>query len=172
MTATLIGIGIWVLIFVVWYIKTYPEMFGGGKWIPSMKFKWPRWPSRKKPVRPVAVPKSGPLRKGNYKHLVEIVESVSAKDRFSSSDAASMVEAVRELMLIEPASGQVWEAFALDALETAHIECDDCRIPVEKTVKKTGVKIHCEGCHKWLALKNSKVTVIDPTRADLEDWER
>jgi hypothetical protein len=88
-----------------------------------------------------------------------------------SSDAAAMVLAVKDLMEIEPASGQIWEALALDALESAEIVCDDCRIPVERIVKRTGVKIKCGKCRKWIALKNSKVTVIDPKRPDLEEWE-
>jgi len=65
----------------------------------------------------------------------------------------------------------LWEALALDSLENAQIICDDCRIPVEKVVRKTGVKIQCSNCKKWLALKNSKVTVIDPRRSGSEDWE-
>jgi Zn finger protein HypA/HybF involved in hydrogenase expression len=83
-----------------------------------------------------------------------------------------MVHAVQKLNEIEPPSGQIWEAYALDSLETAKITCDDCRVPVAKTVKKTGVKIQCPKCLKWLALKNSKVTIIDPSRTDLEDWEK
>ena len=84
-----------------------------------------------------------------------------------ASDAASLVEAVRLLTEIEPASGQIWEAYALDSLESAEIICDQCRIKVDKTVKKTGVRIQCTKCGKWLGLKNSKVTVIDPSRPDL-----
>jgi Zn finger protein HypA/HybF involved in hydrogenase expression len=83
-----------------------------------------------------------------------------------------MVDAVKQLMEKEPASGQIWEAYALDSLETAEIACDDCRIPVEKTVRKTGVRIQCKKCGKWLALKNSKVTIINPSRAELEEWEK
>jgi hypothetical protein len=82
------------------------------------------------------------------------------------------VQAVKRIMEIEPSSGQIWEAFALDSLETAQITCDDCRIPVDKIVKKTGVRIQCAKCGKWLVLKNSKVTIIDPNRPDLEDWEK
>ena len=128
-----------------------------------------RWSSRKKSTpsmrRTVAAYR-------DYKSLVETVESICAKEQFSSSDAATMVEAVKHLMEMEPASGQIWEAYALDSLETAVITCEDCRLPVEKTVKKTGVKIYCKKCGKWLALKNSKVTVIDPGRGDFEDWEK
>ncbi len=109
---------------------------------------------------------------GDYKSLVEQVEFICSKERFSSSDAAAMVEAVKHLMELEPGSGQIWEAYALDSLESATITCDDCKIPVEKTVKKTGVKISCKKCGRWLALKNSKVTVLDPSRADIEDWEK
>jgi len=79
---------------------------------------------------------------------------------------------VKKLNEIEPPSGQIWEAYALDSLETANITCDECRVKVKKTVKKTGVKIQCPKCLKWLALKNSKVTIIDPSRTDLEDWEK
>ena len=93
-------------------------------------------------------------------------------DSFGSADAAGMVEAVKRLMEIEPSSGQIWEAYALDSLESAQISCDDCRVPVEKTVKKTGIKFQCGKCGKWLALRNSKVTIIDPSRAGLEDWEK
>ena len=109
---------------------------------------------------------------GDYKSLVEQVEFICSKERFSSSDAAAMVEAVKHLMELEPGSGQIWEAYALDSLESATITCDECKIPVEKTVKKTGVKISCKKCGRWLALKNSKVTVLDPSRADIEDWEK
>jgi len=164
---TLIGIAIWVGIFVVWYIRTYPD-----KVRTLMPFRGItlKWPARKKrnvsPVRRTAA------AYGDYKSLVEQVEFICAKDSFNSSDAAAMVEAVKHLMELEPGSGQIWEAYALDSLETAAITCDDCKIPLQKTVKKTGVKIYCKKCGKWLALKNSKVTVIDPSRADIEDWEK
>lgn len=83
-----------------------------------------------------------------------------------------MVQAVTKLLEIEPSSGQIWEAYALDSLESAEIICDDCKIPVDKIIKKTGIRIQCEKCGKWLALKNSKVTIIDPNRPDLEEWEK
>lgn len=164
---TLIGIGIWVIIFVVWYVRNYPEKFRGLGQLRRSKVALPR---RKKVVPMNRPPR--PRARPDFKTLVEKVESLSARDRMSASDAAAMVAAVRDLMEIEPASGQIWEAFALDSLETAQIICDDCRIPVEKIVKKTGVKIECKRCRKWLALKNSKVTIIDPNRANLEDWEK
>lgn len=163
----MIAIGIWVGIFLVWYVRTYPEKFGKYFKLPKLRFHWPRRPRTS--LRPVKKSSSG---KGNYKDLVRVVESISSQDSFQASDAAAMVEAVKSLMEIEPASGQIWEAFALDSLETADIECDDCRVPVTKTVKKTGVKIECPRCRKWLALKNSKVTVLDPHRIDIEEWER
>lgn len=83
-----------------------------------------------------------------------------------------MVDAVKKIVEIETSSGQIWEAYALDSLETAEIICDMCKIPVQKTIKKTGVKIICPKCQKWLALRNSKVMIFDPSRADLEDWEK
>ncbi len=162
----IIGVGIWVIIFVAWYLKTYPERFKGLVPIHSILAKWGR---RRKTVRVKPVVNSGAQK--DYRALVETVESICARDRLGSSDAASMVQAAQRLMEIEPSSGQIWEAYALDSLESALITCDDCRVPVEKTVKKTGVRIACPKCGKWLALKNSKVTVIDPNRADLEDWE-
>ena len=164
---TLIGIGIWVIIFIVWYARTYPEKFRGLNQLLRLKIALPR---RKKVVSVKLTPQR--RARADFKTLVEKVETLSARDRMNASDAAAMVAAVKELMEIEPASGQIWEAFALDSLETAHIVCDDCRIPVEKIVKKTGVKIECNRCRKWLALKNSKVTIIDPNRANLEDWEK
>lgn len=162
---TLIGIGIWLIIFVVWYARTYPDKFQGI--VPRFNLGLRR--PRKARVVPPAPSYGG---SSNYKGLVEAIESTCALDKFQASDAASMVEAVKQLMDVEPASGQIWEAYALDSLESAEIVCDECRIPVDKTVKKTGVKIHCRKCGKWLALKNSKVTILDPSRADLEDWER
>lgn len=162
----LIGILIWIAIGAVWYVRTYPERFGNLKLVPRFNFKWPQ---RKKRTRFQDVGKKA--TKHDYMKLVKTVEAISAMEKYGSSDAADMVEAVKKLMEIEPASGQVWEAFALDSLETADITCDDCKIPVDKIVRKTGVKILCTKCMKWLALKNSKVTVIDPNRPDLEEWE-
>ena len=162
----IIGVGIWVAIFVVWYVKTYPENVKGLVPIRSILSKWDR---KRKTVTVKPVPNTGAPK--DYRALVETVETICARDRIGSSDAASMVQAAQRLMEIEPASGQIWEAYALDSLESALITCDDCRVLVEKTVKKTGVRISCPKCGKWLALKNSKVTVIDPNRPDLEDWE-
>lgn len=163
----LIGIAIWVIIFVVWYWKTYPEKVKGIFPMHAVNFG----NLRKRRVVPTkAAP--NPRSTRDFKALVETVESICAKDSFGSSDAATMVGAVKRIMEIEPSSGQIWEAYALDSLESAKIACDECRIPVEKTIKKTGVRIHCRQCGKWLALKNSKVTVIDPSRPDLEDWEK
>jgi hypothetical protein len=159
-----IGIGIWVVIFVVWYCRTYP-----GK-VQSFLSAYRVSLSRRRRTRPDAVHIKHAAGK-DFRSLVETVESICARDRFGSSDAATMVDAVKKVMEMEPSSGQIWEAYALDSLETAKISCDDCKIPVEKTIKKTGVRIHCPQCRKWLALKNSKVTVIDPGRADLDDWE-
>ncbi len=161
----LIAIGIWVVIFFVWYVRTYPEKFKSLKSLQGFKFKWPQ--RTKKP----RFRDSPIVHKRDYTNLVQKIEAISAMEKYGSSDAATMVEAVKQLMEIEPSSGQVWEAFALDSLETAEITCDDCRIPVDKIVRKTGVKIICTKCMKWLALKNSKVTVIDPNRPDLEEWE-
>jgi hypothetical protein len=162
----IIGVGIWVVVFVVWYVRNYPERFKGLEPILNVMSKWRR---KSKIVNSRPVPNSGAQK--DYRALVETVESICARDRIGSSDAASMVQAAQQLMEIEPSSGQIWEAYALDSLESALITCDDCRVPVEKTVKKTGVRISCPKCGKWLALKNSKVTVIDPNRPDLEDWE-
>lgn len=161
-----IGVGIWVLIFVIWYVRAYP---GKVPWLNSLKGFKLRLPRVKRPA-PKAAPPPPPLRR-DFKGLVETVETISSRDRMHASDAAAMVEAVKQLLEIEPASGQLWEALALDSLESAEIICDDCRMPVDKFVKKTGVKIQCGKCLKWLALRNSKVTVIDPKRAGLEDWE-
>jgi hypothetical protein len=165
--STLVGVGIWVVIFFVWYFRTYPEKLRG--LIPSGKLAF-RWPSRKKPG--VSLHKTDKSADRDYRKKVELIESIGSQERFGSSDAATMVKAVHELLHIEPATGQIWEAYALDALESATIVCDDCRVPVRKTVKKTGVRIDCGRCGKWLALKNSKVTVIDPSRPDLEEWEK
>ena len=164
---TFIGIAIWVAIFLIWYIRTYPEKVKGLMPLQGIRLKWP---ARKR--RNASVARKAASAYGDYKSLVEQVEVICSKEQFSSSDAAAMVEAVKHLMELEPGSGQIWEAYALDSLETATIKCDDCKIPVEKTVKKTGVKIHCKKCGKWLALKNSKVTVLDPSRPDIEDWEK
>ena len=128
-----------------------------------------RWSAKKK--KP-ALRRPTVTHSGDFKSLVETVETICARDGFGSTDAATMVHAVKKLMEIEPASGQIWEAYALDSLETANILCDHCKTPVEKTIKKTGVKISCNKCGKWLALKNSKVTIIDPSRHGLEDWEK
>lgn len=168
---TIVGIAIWAIIFLVWYVRTYPEKFRRLNVTRDIKGKWPR---KKRNVRPQQAPGPGlrPKPKKDFKALVETVESLSERDRMDSSDAAAMVAAVKQLMEIEPASGQLWEALALDSLETAEIICDECKVPVEKTVKKTGVKIQCKRCRRWLALRNSKVTIIDPKRADLEDWEQ
>jgi hypothetical protein len=164
---TLIGIACWVIIFLIWYVRTYPEKFKQLNL--AAKISWKR-PKRKKKKAPVV--KSRLTRpKKDFRALVETVEAVSGMDPMGSGDAATMVQAVQDLLEIEPASGQMWEALARDALEHAQVLCDDCKVPVRKTVKKTGIKIECDICKKWLALKNSKVTVIDPRRADLEDWE-
>jgi len=163
----LIGIGIWVAIFLVWYYRNYPDKAKSILNIQGLSVKWPR-------KRKVAAQRSRATARSqqDFKSLVETIESICARDSFGSADAATMVQAVQKLNEIEPPSGQIWEAYALDSLETAKITCDDCRVPVEKTIKKTGVKIRCPKCLKWLALKNSKVTIIDPSRADLEDWEK
>jgi hypothetical protein len=163
---TLIGIGIWVVIFLVWYYRTYPDKFRGLTPFRGFTLRWDRW------TKAGTARLKSPIIPGkDYRSLVETVESICARDKIGSSDAATMVQAAKRIMEIEPASGQIWEAYALDSLESARITCDDCRVPVEKTVKKTGVRIQCPRCGKWLALKNSKVTVIDPNRPDLEDWE-
>jgi hypothetical protein len=164
---TLIAVGIWVLIFAIWYGRTYPEKFKHLSFFRTISFHrhGSARPARSTPTPPAAAGK-------HYKQLVALIESISEKRRMQASDAATMVEAVKELMQIEPASAQIWEAFVLDSLETSDISCDDCRVAVAKTVKRTGVKIQCPQCHKWLALKNSKVTVIDARRGEMEDWER
>lgn len=161
-----IAIAIWVLIFFVWYVRTYPDKFQSLKVFSRFKFKWPQRTKRPRFRDP---PQTASKR--DYTNLVKKIEAISAMEKYGSSDAASMVDAVKQLLEIEPSSGQVWEAFALDSLETAEITCDDCKVPVDKIVRKTGVKIICTSCMKWLALKNSKVTVIDPKRPDLEEWE-
>jgi len=163
---TLIGIGIWVMIVLIWYVRNYPEQFKSLFRFQGLNVKWPRAKKR--------FPDAATVAKTNrdFRNLAEKVERICAKDKFNASDAAAMVEAVKELLQIEPASGQIWEAYALDSLEGAQIICDDCGIQVDKTVKKTGIRIQCTKCGKWLALKNSKVTVIDPSRPDLEDWEK
>jgi hypothetical protein len=161
----IIGIAIWVIIFVVWYIRTYPAKLGGMNPFAGTKIKWQR-----KKTASVKAPRAA--ASNNFKSLVETVESICVLDKFGSSDAATLVDATKELMELEPSSGQIWEAYALDSLESAEITCDHCGVVLNKTVKKTGVRISCAKCGKWLALKNSKVTVIDPSRADLEDWEK
>jgi hypothetical protein len=162
---TLIGIAIWVVIFIVWYVRTYPDRVKSVIRARGINFKWPR-------KRKVVLNAPKVVDNRDFKKLVEAIESVCARDKFGSTDAATMVQAVKRLMEIEPSSGQIWEAYALDSLETAQITCDDCRVPVDKIVKKTGVRIQCSKCGKWLVLKNSKVTIIDPNRPDLEDWEK
>lgn len=102
-----------------------------------------------------------------YKGLVEIVENICARDRFGSSDAASMVLAVKKLLAIEKSSGQIWEAYALDALETAEIWCDDCKRQVKKVISKSGMRIECPHCDQWLELKNSKVAILDLPRKNV-----
>jgi hypothetical protein len=164
---TFIGIAIWVAIFVIWYIRTYPEKVKGVAPLQGIRLKW-----LLREKRNVSSARKASSAYRDFKSLVEQVEVICSKERFGSSDAAAMVEAVKHLMELEPGSGQIWEAYALDSLETAAITCDECKIPVEKTVKKTGVKIYCKKCGKWLALKNSKVTVLDPNRSDIEDWEK
>ena len=163
----MIGITIWVIIFLVWYMKTYPDKFKGI--IPTHRLKF-KWPVIRRGAPSIRRPSSA--HQADFKSLVETIESVCARDRFGSSDAAAMVESVKKLMEIEPSSGQIWEAYALDSLESAEIVCDDCGLRVDKTIKKTGIKIQCKKCEKWLALKNSKVMIIDPSRRDLEDWEK
>lgn len=163
---TFIGIAIWVLIFLVWYIRNYPERVQALN--PRRIVKW-KWPRRSTVLRNKARPRSA--SKKDFKTLVERIEHISSLDTMGTSDAATMVRAIKDLLEVEQASGQLWEALALDSLENARIICDECRIPVEKVVRKTGVKIHCSKCKKWLALKNSKVTVIDPRRSGSEDWE-
>lgn len=164
----IIGIAIWIIIFVIWYLRTYPEKIRG--------LKAGLGPSQKSPNARAFGNRRGSkvstAQSKTYKALVETIEKTCAKDRFFASDAASMVEAVKQLLEIEPASGQIWEAYALDSMETAEIICDDCKIPVIKLVKKTGVRIQCRKCKKWLALKNSKVTILDPSRSDIEEWEK
>lgn len=164
---SLIGIAIWVLIFLIWYVKSYPDKVRNINPLAKIKLNWP---PRKPPAPAREQPRSDARQ--DYRFLVERIERISSQDRFDAADAASMVESAKKLMDLEPASGQVWEAFALDALESAQITCDKCKIPVEKSVKKTGVKIQCPKCRRWLALRNSKVTIINPHRTDLEDWER
>jgi hypothetical protein len=163
----LIGIAVWVIIFLVWYVRSYPEKFR--RLNPAAKIRWKRPKRKKKKLRVVNSRLVRP--KADFKALVETVEAVSGLDPMGSADAATMVRAVQDLLEIEPASGQMWEALARDALEHSQVVCDDCKVPVRKTVKRTGIKIECDRCKKWLALKNSKVTVIDPGRADLEEWE-
>ena len=167
---TAIGIGIWVTIFLVWYLRNYPERLQRINPLRGVKVKWPRMPKKRNNRKHKRTFKATSPK--DYKRLVEIVETISSRDAFLASDAAAMVEAVHTISEIEPATGQIWEAFSLNALEDAEITCDDCRIPVQKTIKKTGVKIECPSCGKWLALRNSKVTIIDPHRSDLEEWEK
>jgi hypothetical protein len=162
----IIGITIWVVIFLVWYFRNYPQKLKGV--LPTHGFRI-KWPSRRRTAPSAKQPVD--IRHSDFKSLVEVIESVCATDKMGSSDAATMVNAVKKLMEIEPSSGQIWEAYALDSLESAEITCDECGVRVDKSVRKTGVKIYCKKCGKWLALKNSKVTIIDPSRRDLEDWE-
>lgn len=149
----LLGAAFWVIIFVVWYARNYPDK------MPAFfkpKSKVARHPNVVSPAREKPVKTSK-----EYRKLVEIVENICARDGFGSSDAASMTLAVKKLIEIEKSSGQIWEAYALDALETAEIWCDDCKRPVEKIISKSGVRIQCVHCDKWLDLKNSKVAILD-----------
>lgn len=153
MLETIIGISFWVIIFLVWYARSYPDR------MPDFLRSGSRKPDsslKKAPQISQTVKTSR-----EYKKLVEIVETVCARDRFGSSDAASMVHALKKLIQIEKSSGQIWEAYALDALETAEIICDDCKRPVTKTTSKSGVRIQCDHCNQWLELKNSKVAILD-----------
>jgi hypothetical protein len=156
----------WGIIYAVWYWRNYPDRIRTKLGLNNIGAKWSFKRRKPTPRRPAASYPS------DFRALVETVETICARDSFGSSDAATMVQAVKRLMEIEPASGQIWEAYALDSLETARISCDHCNTPVEKTIKKTGIKISCKKCGKWLALKNSKVTIIDPSRIGLEDWEK
>ncbi len=165
----LIGVGVWGVIFLVWYVRTYPERFPR---LDLMKRVKSALPSRRRPAKTSASKPFKRRPKKDFKKLVETVEAISSRDRIDTAQAAEMVDAVKALMEIEPASGQIWEAFALDSLETADIKCDSCGIAVHKTVKRTGVKIECRKCKRWLALKNSKVTVINPHAGNLEEWEK
>lgn len=153
MLEILIGVAFWVVIFLVWYSRNYPDK------MPSI-LKW-----RPKPLTKVSKTKSNDVKVNKsskeYRRLVELIENICALDRFGSSDAAGMVHAVKRLIEMEKSSGQIWEAYALDALESAEIWCDDCKRPVKKIVDKSGVRIECAHCDKWLELKNSKVTILD-----------
>jgi hypothetical protein len=162
-----IGIGIWVIIFLVWYVRNYPDRFRGFLAARRVRFRWPF--KTKSVLRPARG--SSSASGTDFKSIVDTVEQICAKDKYAASDAATMVESIKKLLVIEPSSGQIWEAYALDSLETSEITCDECGVEVQKMVRKTGVKIRCPQCNKWLALKNSKVTVIDPHRSDLDDWE-
>ncbi len=167
MSSFLLGVIIWGIIFVIWYVRTYPGR--KPKWFPTLDFDF----TKLKPQKPGRMPKAKDAGGSQeYKSLVHEIETICAKDNFGSSDAATMVEAIKKLMDIEPATGQIWEAYGLDCLESAKITCDDCKIPVTKTIKKTGIRIRCSQCEKWLALRNSKIMIFDPSRADLEDWEK
>ncbi len=148
-----LGVAFWLVIFMVWYVRNYPEK------LPSFLRRKPRKNGGSGQSAKTA-PKLDKSSK-EYRRLVEIVENVCARDRFGSADAASMVLAVRKLVDIEKASGQIWETYALDALETAQIWCDDCKQPVRKNITKVGVRIECPVCDQWLELNNSKVTVLD-----------
>lgn len=148
-----LGVAFWVIIFLVWYARNYPD-------------RMPSFLRRKAKVAQnsefISSPGNRPGKMNKeYQKLVEIVENVCARDMFGSSDAASMALAVKKLIDIEKASGQIWEAYALDALETAEIWCDDCKKPVKKIVTKSGVRIECPHCDQWLELKNSKVAILD-----------
>jgi hypothetical protein len=170
----IIGVGIWVLIFLVWFVRNYPEktrsLFGrsGSQ---TARVRKPQTKKKEKKKAKKKEKKAFHKKAADYKDLVQKVESICAKDTLEASDAATLVESVILLNEIEPASGQIWEAYALDTLERAKIVCDDCGLDVEKTIRKTGIRIQCSKCKKWLALRNSKVTVIDPNRPDLEEWE-
>ncbi|MGB9616943.1 MAG: hypothetical protein ACPL7J_06430, partial [Desulfomonilaceae bacterium] len=95
-----------VIIFVVWYLRTYPEKLKALR----AKVSAPGKPQQMKWFREKRSPRRPDAQSKRYKALVETVEKTCAKDRFSASDAAAMVEAVKQLMEIEPASGQIWEA--------------------------------------------------------------
>jgi hypothetical protein len=149
----LIGVAFWLLVFFIWYARNYPDK------MPSfLKFRSRPRTATGKNVQGIVKPDKSSKE---YRKLVETVENVCALDRFGASDAASMVLAVKKLIQIERASGQIWETYALDALETADVWCDDCRRNVTKTVNKDGIRIDCHHCNKWLELKNSKVAILD-----------
>jgi hypothetical protein len=162
------GLVVWGVVFAVWYFKQYPQAFKSFLPFPSLKWRGLRRGRRKTRLRPP----SDIIETEDYKALVENVEHICAYERYTLADAAALTLAIRKLIEIEPASGRIWEAYALDSLESARITCNECKIVVRKTVKRTGVKISCPQCEKWIALKNSKLMVLDLNRPDLEDWEK